>query len=205
MATSRAETASARGTCFHRSGSSRLVRARSQAWHRHQPARRRRCGGSDRATARLSGVRSGCWLPARSGSPMAHGSSSAAGDVGVARTGSRITRRMQPSAAQAETSGPRPLRQPSSACGPLARELEQRGMTVAVFPLGEHWVSFDSAEPWSPAYGLGSGDSSAGPSASSWIGRGVAVGLSRRWPAGCSTSFRRGRARPDASDEPGLK
>ena len=44
----------------------------------------------------------------------AYGSSSAAGDVGVARTGSRITRAMQPSAARGETSGPRPIRQRGS-------------------------------------------------------------------------------------------
>ena len=41
-------------------------------------------------------------------SPMSYGSSSAAGDVGVARTGSGITLAMQPSAAHGETSGPRP-------------------------------------------------------------------------------------------------
>ncbi|MBV9416378.1 MAG: hypothetical protein JO363_15455 [Solirubrobacterales bacterium] len=41
---------------------------------------------------------------------MPYGSSSAAGDVGVARTGSRITRAMQSSAARGETSGPRPER-----------------------------------------------------------------------------------------------
>jgi hypothetical protein len=46
-------------------------------------------------------------FPARSSGPMPYGSSSAAGDVGVARTGSRITRAMQPSAARGETSGPR--------------------------------------------------------------------------------------------------
>jgi hypothetical protein len=39
---------------------------------------------------------------------MPHGSSSAAGDVGVERTGLRITRAMQRSAARGETSGPRP-------------------------------------------------------------------------------------------------
>jgi len=39
---------------------------------------------------------------------MSYGSSSAAGDVGVARTGSRITRAMQPSTARGETSGCRP-------------------------------------------------------------------------------------------------
>ena len=38
---------------------------------------------------------------------MPYGSSSAAGDVGVARTGSRITRAMQPSVARGETGGPR--------------------------------------------------------------------------------------------------
>ncbi|MBV9197864.1 MAG: hypothetical protein JO168_27320 [Solirubrobacterales bacterium] len=42
---------------------------------------------------------------------MPDGTSSAAGDVGVARTGSRITRAMQPSAAGDETSGPRPEHQ----------------------------------------------------------------------------------------------
>ena len=47
---------------------------------------------------------------ARSSSPMPYASSSAAGDVGVARTGSRITRAMQPSAARGETGGPRPRR-----------------------------------------------------------------------------------------------
>jgi hypothetical protein len=39
---------------------------------------------------------------------MPDGSSSAAGDVGFARTGSRITRAIRPSAARAETRGPRP-------------------------------------------------------------------------------------------------
>jgi hypothetical protein len=39
---------------------------------------------------------------------MPYGSGSAAGDVGVARTGLRITRAMQPSVAPDETSGPRP-------------------------------------------------------------------------------------------------
>ena len=42
---------------------------------------------------------------------MPYGSGSAAGDVAVARTGSRITGAMQPSAARGETSGPRPKRQ----------------------------------------------------------------------------------------------
>jgi hypothetical protein len=41
---------------------------------------------------------------------MAYRSSSAAGDVGVARSGSRITRAMQPSAARGETNGLRPIR-----------------------------------------------------------------------------------------------
>jgi hypothetical protein len=41
---------------------------------------------------------------------MPYGSSSAAGEVGVALTGSRITRAMQPSAARGGTNGPRPLR-----------------------------------------------------------------------------------------------
>lgn len=49
-------------------------------------------------------------FPARSSSPMPYGTSRAGGDVGVARTGSRITRAMQPSAARGETSGPRPKR-----------------------------------------------------------------------------------------------
>ena len=39
-------------------------------------------------------------------------SSSAAGDIGVPRTGSRIARAMQPSAARGETSGLRPIREP---------------------------------------------------------------------------------------------
>ena len=54
---------------------------------------------------------------------MPDGTSSAAGDVGVARTGSWITRAMQPSTARGETSDPRPTgknfrhgRSYSSAC-----------------------------------------------------------------------------------------
>ena len=39
-------------------------------------------------------------------------SSSAAGDIGVPRTGSRIARAMQPSATRGETSGLRPIREP---------------------------------------------------------------------------------------------
>jgi len=58
----------------------------------------------------VSGCGPAVGFPARSSSPMPYGSSSAAGDVGAARTGSRITRAMQPSAARGETSGPRPLR-----------------------------------------------------------------------------------------------
>ena len=46
----------------------------------------------------LIGCRPAVGFPARSSSPMPYGSSSAAGDGGVARTGSRITRAMQPSA-----------------------------------------------------------------------------------------------------------
>jgi hypothetical protein len=42
---------------------------------------------------------------------MPYGSSSAAGDVGVARTGSRISPAMQPSAARGEANGPRPEHQ----------------------------------------------------------------------------------------------
>jgi hypothetical protein len=57
----------------------------------------------------LSGYGSAVGFPARSGSPMPFGSSSAAGDVG----GSRITRAMQPSAVRGETSGPRPTRWPA--------------------------------------------------------------------------------------------
>jgi len=45
---------------------------------------------------------------------MLYASGSAAGDVGVARTGSRITRAMRPSAARGETSGPPPKRQQAS-------------------------------------------------------------------------------------------
>jgi hypothetical protein len=59
----------------------------------------------------LSGCGPAVGFPARSSSPMPYGSGSAAGDVGVARTGSRITRAMRPCAARGETSGPRPLRQ----------------------------------------------------------------------------------------------
>ena len=59
----------------------------------------------------LSGCGPAVGFPARSSSPMPYGSSSAAGDLGVARTGSRITRAMQPSAARGETSGPRPTRE----------------------------------------------------------------------------------------------
>jgi hypothetical protein len=43
---------------------------------------------------------------------MPYGSSSAAGDVCVARTGSPITPAMQPSAALGETSGPYPQQEP---------------------------------------------------------------------------------------------
>jgi hypothetical protein len=54
---------------------------------------------------------------------MPYGSSSAAGDVGVARTGLRITRAMQPSVARGETSGLRPLgkRGPASCPAPVSR------------------------------------------------------------------------------------
>ena len=55
-------------------------------------------------------VRSGCWFRATAvRRPI---SSSAAGDAGVARTGSGITRATQPFAARGETSGPCPARQP---------------------------------------------------------------------------------------------
>jgi hypothetical protein len=58
--------------------------------------------------ARLEWVGPAVGFPARRSSPMPYGSSSASGDVGVARTGSRITLAMRPSAARGETSGPRP-------------------------------------------------------------------------------------------------
>jgi len=67
----------------------------------------------------VSGCGPAVGFPARSSSPMPYGSSSAAGDVGVARTGSRITRAMQPSAARGETSGPRPSEEPDPRSCPL--------------------------------------------------------------------------------------
>jgi hypothetical protein len=57
---------------------------------------------------------------------MPYGSSSAAGDVGVARTGSRITRAMQPSAGRGETSGPRPTEQRARDRAALARPLPKQ-------------------------------------------------------------------------------
>ena len=54
---------------------------------------------------------------------MPYGSSGAAGDVGVARTSSRITRAMQPSAARDKTSGPRSQQQRFFARSELLRRL----------------------------------------------------------------------------------
>jgi len=96
-----------------RSGS-RGRRGFVQSWHRH--------GGHDDAAVveaivpghGLSRSGPGVGFPARSRSPMPYGSGSAAGDVGVARTGSRIRRAMQRSAARGETSGPRPEHKRSS-------------------------------------------------------------------------------------------
>jgi hypothetical protein len=79
-------------------------------WHRH---RRRDDAAAVEAIVPGHGL-SGCGpavgFPARSSTPMPYGSSSAAGDVGVAPTGSPITRAMRPCAARGETSGPRPER-----------------------------------------------------------------------------------------------
>jgi hypothetical protein len=57
---------------------------------------------------------------------MAQGSSGSAGDVGVARTGSRITRAMQESAAHRETSGPRPEQQRCAQSPVLVLSLRMR-------------------------------------------------------------------------------
>jgi hypothetical protein len=107
----------------------------SQPWHRHTRH-------DDAAVVEaivpghgLSGCGPAVGFPARSSSPMPYGRSSAAGDVGFARTGSRITRAMQPSAVRGETSGPRPTRQ-----SPLA-EIEQ-----AIGELGLY--SFRKAGVW---------------------------------------------------------
>jgi hypothetical protein len=60
-------------------------------------------------------VWSGRWFPTPEAAVRcAYGSTSAAGDVGVTRTGSRIAQVMQPSAARGETGGPRPMRQRGS-------------------------------------------------------------------------------------------
>jgi hypothetical protein len=64
----------------------------------------------------------------------AYGTSSAAGYVGVARTGSRITRTMQPSATRGETSGPRPDHERGPRAGRLLLSLrEHQWATLATF------------------------------------------------------------------------
>ena len=80
-------------------------------------------------------VWSGCWFPARSSSPMPYESSSAAGDVGVPRTGSRITRAMQPSTTRGETRGPRPEQQRAGAFVVDSRVRGMRGSLPSLLHL----------------------------------------------------------------------
>jgi hypothetical protein len=92
----------------------------------------------------LSGCGPAVGFAARSSSPMPYGSSSAAGDVAVARTSSRITRAMQPSAARRETSGPRPKRQPMCRSHASGSHRSDTETVASAFPGGAALLRPDS-------------------------------------------------------------
>jgi hypothetical protein len=105
----------------------------SQPWHRHSRHDDAAVVEAIVAGHGLSGCGPAGGFPARSSSPMPYGSSSAAGDVGVVRTGSRNTRAMQPSAARGETKWSSSFAAVAlrlQKCGGPASELARRGPRV---------------------------------------------------------------------------